>query len=111
MHFSWESNCFQRISDVQVLFFSLQSTRLYRTILTKDNFHFFLIDKSMNEPKSDFNSLSLFVDDRYAESVGARHFHTSAKLNKGIEELFLDLSKGIFGSFSNLMCFYQNILQ
>lgn len=30
----------------------------------------------------------------YAESVGARHFHTSAKLNKGIEELFLDLSKG-----------------
>lgn len=31
----------------------------------------------------------------YAESVGARHFHTSAKLNKGIEELFLDLSKAM----------------
>ncbi len=30
---------------------------------------------------------------RYASSVGARHFHTSAKLNKGIEEMFLDLSK------------------
>lgn len=33
--------------------------------------------------------------ERYAESVGARHFHTSAKLNKGIEELFLDLSKAM----------------
>ncbi|XP_071112352.1 ras-related protein Rab-21-like [Haliotis cracherodii] len=31
----------------------------------------------------------------YAASVGARHFHTSAKLNKGIEEMFLDLSKGM----------------
>lgn len=31
--------------------------------------------------------------ERYAESVGAVHFHTSAKLNRGIEELFLDLSK------------------
>jgi quinol monooxygenase YgiN len=31
----------------------------------------------------------------YAESVGAKHFHTSAKLNKGIEELFLDLSKAM----------------
>ncbi|KAK2173874.1 hypothetical protein NP493_843g00019 [Ridgeia piscesae] len=29
----------------------------------------------------------------YAKSVGAKHFHTSAKLDKGIEELFLDLSK------------------
>lgn len=25
----------------------------------------------------------------YAESVGAKHFHTSAKLNRGIDELFL----------------------
>mmetsp|Transcript_26282 Transcript_26282/g.36866 ORF Transcript_26282/g.36866 Transcript_26282/m.36866 type:complete len:211 (-) Transcript_26282:214-846(-) len=31
--------------------------------------------------------------ERYAESVGAVHFHTSAKLNRGIEEMFLDLSK------------------
>jgi len=30
---------------------------------------------------------------RYAASVGAKHFHTSAKMNKGIEEMFLDLSK------------------
>ena len=29
----------------------------------------------------------------YAKSVGAKHFHTSAKLDKGIEELFLDLSR------------------
>ncbi|CAH1798394.1 unnamed protein product [Owenia fusiformis] len=31
----------------------------------------------------------------YAASVGAKHFHTSAKLNKGIEELFLDISKSM----------------
>uniref|UniRef100_A0A2K6CXU3 Ras-related protein Rab-21 n=1 Tax=Macaca nemestrina TaxID=9545 RepID=A0A2K6CXU3_MACNE len=30
---------------------------------------------------------------KYAESVGAKHYHTSAKQNKGIEELFLDLCK------------------
>lgn len=29
----------------------------------------------------------------YAESVGAKHFHTSAKINKGIEEMFLDLAQ------------------
>jgi len=31
--------------------------------------------------------------ERYAESVGARHYSTSAKLNKGISELFIDLSQ------------------
>ena len=30
---------------------------------------------------------------RYAKTVGARHFHTSAKLNKGIEEMFFELTK------------------
>lgn len=30
---------------------------------------------------------------RYAKSVGATHYHTSAKLNKGIEEMFLELSQ------------------
>ena len=30
---------------------------------------------------------------RYARTVGARHFHTSAKQNRGIEELFLDLAQ------------------
>ncbi|KAI7789670.1 ras-related protein Rab-21 [Triplophysa rosa] len=34
----------------------------------------------------------------YAESVGAKHYHTSAKLNKGIEELFLDLCKRMMES-------------
>lgn len=29
----------------------------------------------------------------YAKSVGAYHFNTSAKLNRGIDEMFLDLSK------------------
>lgn len=29
----------------------------------------------------------------YAESVGAVHFLTSAKLNRGIDDMFLDLSK------------------
>lgn len=29
----------------------------------------------------------------YASSVGAKHFHTSAKQNRGIEELFLELTK------------------
>ncbi|XP_067950887.1 ras-related protein Rab-21-like [Watersipora subatra] len=29
----------------------------------------------------------------YASSVGAKHYHSSAKLNKGVEELFVDLSK------------------
>ncbi|XP_054274881.1 ras-related protein Rab-21-like [Macrosteles quadrilineatus] len=31
--------------------------------------------------------------EEYSKSVGATHFHTSAKLNKGIEEMFLELSK------------------
>lgn len=30
---------------------------------------------------------------RYAKTVGAKHFHTSAKLNKGIEEMFFELAK------------------
>ncbi|XP_041987356.1 ras-related protein Rab-21 [Aricia agestis] len=29
----------------------------------------------------------------YAEKVGAKHFHTSAKLNQGVEELFLELTQ------------------
>lgn len=37
----------------------------------------------------------------YAESVGAKHYHTSAKLNKGIEELFLDLCKSKTDSIFN----------
>ncbi|TMW61083.1 hypothetical protein Poli38472_014544 [Pythium oligandrum] len=30
---------------------------------------------------------------RYAESVGATHFNTSAKLNRGLEDVFVDLTK------------------
>ena len=33
------------------------------------------------------------VDCRYAASVKAKHYQTSAKLHKGIQELFLDLAK------------------
>lgn len=29
----------------------------------------------------------------YAQSVGAKHYNTSAKLNQGLDELFLDLSR------------------
>ncbi len=39
-------------------------------------------------------SFSFFF--RYAKSVGAKHFHTSAKMNKGIDELFLDLTRSKF---------------
>lgn len=38
------------------------------------------------------NSNQRFFD-RYARSVGAVHFHTSAKLNVSIEELFLELTQ------------------
>ncbi|XP_074649877.1 ras-related protein Rab-21-like [Tubulanus polymorphus] len=37
----------------------------------------------------------------YAESVGAQHFHTSAKMNKGIEDLFLNLSKSMMDQAGN----------
>lgn len=30
---------------------------------------------------------------RYAESQGAKHFQTSAKLNEGIDEIFIEISK------------------
>ena len=36
---------------------------------------------------------SLSPSVRYARTVGARHFHTSAKQNRGIEDLFLDLAQ------------------
>uniref|UniRef100_A0A8C5N560 Ras-related protein Rab-21 n=1 Tax=Gouania willdenowi TaxID=441366 RepID=A0A8C5N560_GOUWI len=40
-----------------------------------------------------FSGGAIVVVYSYAESVGAKHYHTSAKLNKGIEEMFLDLCK------------------
>jgi len=33
--------------------------------------------------------------ERYAESVGAKHYCTSAKLNRGIEDMFLDLCQSM----------------
>jgi Ras-related protein Rab-21 len=35
----------------------------------------------------------------YAESVGAKHFETSAKLNEGVEELFLELTNQVSATF------------
>lgn len=45
----------------------------------------------------------------YAESVGAKHYHTSAKLNKGIEELFLDLCKSKTDNIFNFFSQYKKI--
>jgi GTPase SAR1 family protein len=36
--------------------------------------------------------VTLAEAEQYAKEVGARHFSTSAKLNKGINELFIDLT-------------------
>ena len=41
----------------------------------------------------DLHSSVISLRDRYAASVGAVHYNTSAKLNRGIDELFLDLAK------------------
>lgn len=40
----------------------------------------------------------MYVYCSYAESVGAVHYTASAKQNKGVQELFLDLSKSKFAS-------------
>jgi len=37
--------------------------------------------------------VSLETAEKYAQTVGAKHYSTSAKLNKGVNELFLDLTK------------------
>jgi len=42
--------------------------------------------------------VSVEMAEEYAASVGAKHFHTSAKLNQGIDELFLDLSQSMVDS-------------
>lgn len=43
------------------------------------------LEKNRNVPKEEA--------EQYAASVKAKHYQTSAKLNKGIQELFLDLAK------------------
>lgn len=56
---------------------------------------FFVVHvKQLTKMKSFWYNEALYLySHRYAESVGAKHYHTSAKQNKGIEELFLDLCK------------------
>ncbi|QQP49124.1 Ras-related protein Rab-21, partial [Caligus rogercresseyi] len=39
--------------------------------------------------------------EEYAKSVGATHFHTSAKDNTGIDELFLELTRQMISSAGN----------
>ena len=46
---------------------------------------------SKTHPKSQYSILHCV--NRYASSVGAKHFSTSAKMNKGLDELFLDITK------------------
>jgi Ras-related protein Rab-21 len=46
--------------------------------------------------KSDLESsrvVTVEEAEKYAQSVGAKHFNTSAKLDKGITELFIDLTR------------------
>ncbi len=50
----------------------------------------------------------LWQAEAYAASVSARHYGTSAKLNKGIDELFLDLSKRT--SPSHCLCLLFSVL-
>jgi len=42
--------------------------------------------------------VSIEEAEQYADSVGAKHYSTSAKLNKGLEELFLDMTKRMLSS-------------
>eukprot|EP00019_Armaparvus_languidus_P008831 CAMPEP_0168593898 /NCGR_PEP_ID=MMETSP0420-20121227/8585_1 /TAXON_ID=498008 /ORGANISM="Pessonella sp." /LENGTH=107 /DNA_ID=CAMNT_0008630131 /DNA_START=407 /DNA_END=730 /DNA_ORIENTATION=+ len=44
--------------------------------------------------------VSIEEAERYAASVGAKHFSTSAKLNKGINEMFLNLTRALLKSSS-----------
>ena len=37
--------------------------------------------------------------EQFAKSVGASHMYTSAKLNKGLDEVFLDLTRRILSKF------------
>jgi len=46
--------------------------------------------------------VSIEEAEQYAESVSAKHYSTSAKLNKGLEELFLDLTKRMLANTGSL---------
>ncbi len=45
----------------------------------------------------------------YAATVGAQHFHTSAKLNKGLEETFVGLTRRMM-EVTNLLFFSPPLL-
>lgn len=45
----------------------------------------------------------------YADGVGAAHYHTSAKLNKGLDDAFVDLAHKMMVSTSSkkVLCLYR----
>jgi GTPase SAR1 family protein len=48
-------------------------------------------------------NVSLTEAQDYADSVGAQHFSTSAKLNQGVNELFLDITKSKYIKMNQIM--------
>ena len=46
--------------------------------------------------------ISVAEAEEYAASVNAKHYQTSAKLNKGVEEIFLDLTKRMLTARSEM---------
>jgi Ras-related protein Rab-21 len=58
-----------------------------------DSFFDLLQSTSFSFRESDFFFSFSLSFSRYAASVGAKHVSTSAKLNKGLNELFLDLAQ------------------
>lgn len=105
-----------RIVEKQFWFFSLFFCRIDRNLINcgkqqsslvkyfhEKNQYQRIIDYSHTE-KIDSWIVS-FISLRYSRSVGAKHYHTTAKLNKGIEEMFLDLTKRKFYLRSSLVIF------
>ena len=45
--------------------------------------------------------IKFFSDFRYAQSVGAKHYDTSAKLDTGVSDMMLDLTKRSYLSSYN----------
>ncbi|CAK1554940.1 unnamed protein product [Leptosia nina] len=46
-------------------------------------------------------AVSLEEATQYAEQVGAKHYHTSAKINEGVEELFLNLTRDMLERYES----------
>eukprot|EP01135_Chromosphaera_perkinsii_P002122 Nk52_evm56s217 gene=Nk52_evmTU56s217 len=60
-----------------------------------------LLSSSRSGARGQQSCVSKEEAERYAESVGATHSYTSAKINNGIEEMFLDVTKTMVGKFSS----------